>query len=286
MTRIDQLATRLFPRLALAAFLLLPAVAFAQQADAEGAKDHPMVPRIPGYYIDDYQAREFDKFDFPVAEDKEQAVEGRYWQITYWVKDGARTNSALEISRNYRNAFAAKGGRAVYVDSDAIHSTFVLRQTGSELWVHVDVSNGGEVYELDIVEKAVMDQQISLSAAELAKALNETGTVALRNILFDTGQATIKPESAAQLGAVVELLKADPSLKLEVQGHTDNVGAKAANLALSERRAAAVRDYLVKTGGIDAGRLTSAGFGDTKPVAPNTTDAGRAENRRVELVKK
>jgi len=88
------------------------------------------------------------------------------------------------------------------------------------------------------------------------------------------------------LDQVVALLKQDQSLKLEVQGHTDNVGAAAANLKLSQDRAAAVKDYLVTTGGIAAARLTTAGFGDTKPVAPNTTDEGRAQNRRVELVKK
>jgi len=244
------------------------------------------VPRIPGYYIEDYEAREFDTHDFPVAEDKQQTIEGRYWHISYWVKEGSRTNSALEISRNYRNAFTAKGGKPVYVESDNVNSTFLLKQSGSELWLHVDVSNAGDVYELYIVEKKLMDQQVELTAAELAKTLNEKGSIALHNILFDTGKATIKPESAKELGLVIEVLKADAALKIEVQGHTDNVGAKAANLTLSQQRADAVRDYLIKTGGIAAARLTAMGFGDTKPVGPNTTEDGKAANRRVELVKK
>jgi outer membrane protein OmpA-like peptidoglycan-associated protein len=75
-------------------------------------------------------------------------------------------------------------------------------------------------------------------------------------------------------------------LKLEIQGHTDNVGGAAANLKLSEDRAAAVKAHLVEQGGIDSGRLTSAGFGDTNPIASNATDDGRAQNRRVELVRK
>ena len=263
-----------------------PALSAALQQDTEGSKDHPMVPRIPAYYIQDYEAREFDKHDFPIGEDKEQTVEGRYWHIDYWVKEGAKTSSALEISRNYRNAFAAKGGKQVYADSDSVNSTFMLKQNGSELWLHVDVSNSGEVYDLYIVEKKLMDQQIELTAAELAKTLNEKGSIALHNILFDTGKATIKPESAKELALVIDVLKADAALKIEVQGHTDNVGAKAANLTLSQQRAEAVRDYLIKTGGIAAARLTAVGFGDTKPVAPNTTDEGKASNRRVELVKK
>jgi outer membrane protein OmpA-like peptidoglycan-associated protein len=262
------------------------AFAAPRQQDTEGSKDHPMVPRMSGYYIQDYEAREFDTHDFPIAEDKEQTVEGRYWHIDYWVKEGSKTSSALEISRNYRNAFAAKGGKQVYADSDNIHSTFMLKQNGSELWLHVDVSNSGEVYELYIVEKKLMDQQIELTAAELAKTLNEKGSIALHNILFDTGKATIKPESAKELALVIDVLKADASLKLEVQGHTDNVGAKAANLTLSQQRADAVRDYLIKTGGIAAARLTAVGFGDTRPVGPNATEEGKAANRRVELVKK
>jgi len=81
------------------------------------------------------------------------------------------------------------------------------------------------------------------------------------------------------------VLQADATLRLEIQGHTDNVGAPAANLKLSQDRAAAVKAYLVQ-GGVAAARLTTSGLGDTKPVADNRTDAGRAENRRVELVKK
>ena len=130
-----------------------------------------------------------------------------------------------------------------------------------------------------------MEQKVEFTAMELAKALNDTGSVALHNILFDTGKATLKAESAAALAPVGELLKSDPALKVEIQGHTDNVGQAAANLRLSQDRATAVKAYLVQTFSIPAARLTTAGFGDTKPVAPNT-EAGRAQNRRVELVKK
>ena len=84
---------------------------------------------------------------------------------------------------------------------------------------------------------------------------------------------------------IADALKADGELALEIQGHTDNVGAAAANLTLSRERAAAVKAALVKAG-IDEGRLTTSGFGDTQPVADNSTDEGRARNRRVELVRK
>ncbi|MEO7135452.1 MAG: OmpA family protein, partial [Vicinamibacterales bacterium] len=83
-----------------------------------------------------------------------------------------------------------------------------------------------------------------------------------------------------------ELLKGDAALKVEIQGHTDNVGAAAANLKLSQDRAAAVKAALVQSHGIAATRVTTVGLGDTKPVADNATDEGRTQNRRVELVKK
>ena len=124
-----------------------------------------------------------------------------------------------------------------------------------------------------------------VTAAELAKTLSETGAVALRNILFDTGKATIKPVSEKQLAEVGQLLKNDQALKLEIQGHTDNVGKKAFNQKLSQARAAAVKDYIVKKYGVAADRLTTAGFGFDKPVADNATLQGRALNRRVDLVK-
>jgi outer membrane protein OmpA-like peptidoglycan-associated protein len=82
-----------------------------------------------------------------------------------------------------------------------------------------------------------------------------------------------------------EVLKNDPMLMLHIVGHTDNVGAAAANLKLSRDRAASVKTYLVQTFGIDEARLTAAGFGDTKPVASNQTEDGRAQNRRVELIR-
>ena len=241
---------------------------------------------MAGYYIDRYEAHNFGGFEFLVGEDKEQRVEGKFWRIEYWLKDGAKSASPLEISRNYTNAFTAKGGRARYTETDGGRTSLMLPANGSELWCDIDVSNSGEVYTMTIIEKTVMTQQVVLTAAELAKTLNEKGSIALHNILFDTGKATIKPESSVELQLVIDVLKSDTSLRIEIQGHTDNTGAKAANLTLSQQRADAVRDYLTKTGGIATARLTSVGLGDTKPVAPNTTEAGKAQNRRVELVKK
>ena len=110
--------------------------------------------------------------------------------------------------------------------------------------------------------------------------------IAVDGIYFETGKSDLKPESEPAIAEMAKLLKDDAALKLYVVGHTDNAGALDGNMKLSQDRAAAVKAYLVQTFGVGAARLTTAGFGDTKPVAPNTTDDGRAQNRRVELVKK
>jgi outer membrane protein OmpA-like peptidoglycan-associated protein len=126
---------------------------------------------------------------------------------------------------------------------------------------------------------------VELTAPRLAKALNEAGSVIVRGIRFDSGTATIRSESAPLFAAIAEVLKNDRSLKLGIEGHTDNAGTAAANLRLSQARAAAVRDRLIRMFGIAADRLTATGFGDARPIASNSTEGGREQNRRVELVK-
>lgn len=125
---------------------------------------------------------------------------------------------------------------------------------------------------------------INAGGKELYDALVADGRVATQGILFDTGSDVIKPHSTPTLEEITSMLKDHADLKLVIEGHTDNVGDAAANQALSEKRAAAVKAYLVSKG-IDAGRLESKGLGATKPKVANDTAEGRQTNRRVELVK-
>ena len=129
----------------------------------------------------------------------------------------------------------------------------------------------------------------SLRVAEGGKKLYDlistTGRASTQGILFDVGSDHIRGESTPTLTEIGDMLKAHPTLKLTIEGHTDNVGSAASNQALSEKRAAAVKAYLVSKYAVDAARLKSVGYGATKPVSPNTTDEGRQNNRRVELVK-
>lgn len=106
----------------------------------------------------------------------------------------------------------------------------------------------------------------------------------MKQVEFESGRSTILPVSYPVLDEVVKLLKVSPDIThLDIEGHTDNVGAPAVNQALSRARARAVRDYLVQRGGLDPKRLSSNGFGASRPIAPNDTEEGRAKNRRVEL---
>ncbi len=114
------------------------------------------------------------------------------------------------------------------------------------------------------------------------KRLEMGVTIVLKNIFFDTGKASLRPESTAELERLQKLLVETPALKLEMAGHTDDVGEAAKNQDLSQRRAQAVVTYLTQHG-IAAGRLTAAGYGETRPVAPNTTKANRQLNRRTEF---
>jgi OOP family OmpA-OmpF porin len=108
--------------------------------------------------------------------------------------------------------------------------------------------------------------------------------ILLYDVFFDFNKATLKPESDSVLDKVAAMLKTDASIKADVEGHTDSVGSDDYNLKLSDARAASVRNWLVRHG-IDAARLTSKGYGKSRPVADNGTDAGRARNRRVEQAK-
>lgn len=105
--------------------------------------------------------------------------------------------------------------------------------------------------------------------------------IVLDNVHFDTGKATIRPESLPELDRVAEYMTHKPKLKIEISGHTDNVGDPKSNQSLSQRRADACRAYLIKKG-IDQGRVTAVGYGDKRPIAPNDTVDGRQRNRRIE----
>jgi OOP family OmpA-OmpF porin len=143
---------------------------------------------------------------------------------------------------------------------------------------------GQPVVGVDVISSG-QERMVEVKAKDMAKALTDTGKIDIYGIYFDTDKTELKPESKSTLEEVAKLLQADPSLKLEVAGHTDNTGAAAHNMQLSAGRATAVVNALVSNYGIDRARLQAKGYGDGKPVAPNDSEQNRAKNRRVELRK-
>ena len=124
---------------------------------------------------------------------------------------------------------------------------------------------------------------MGLPSNDILTALNNDGRIALY-ITFETGKSDIKPESQTIIDQIVEMLKSNPSLKISIEGHTDNVGTPTTNKTLSENRANAVKNALI-TKGTDKSRLSSKGFGQDNPISDNNTEEGKAKNRRVEIVK-
>jgi len=286
-------------------------ISFAQE-DAEGCKDHPLFNRMPNYYLFSCEQVEFGSMKFPVGKPdpkndnkiKSETVEGKIMAFYYYLKEEAKPASGLQIMRNFQNAAKQNGGIILgeypgwcegnyeygnNINSGAIpwpngctnwSTTIKMVKDNKEVWVFVSQTDEG--YNMVIAEKELMKQDIQ--ANEMFDALNKEGFIALY-INFETGKADIKPESQKIIDQIVQMLKDNPTLKISIEGHTDNVGTAQSNKTLSENRAKAVMNAIIAKG-IDKNRLSSKGWGQTKPIADNKTEEGKAKNRRVEIVKK
>lgn len=262
---------------------LFPVLALAQEPDADGCKDHPLLSRMPGFRISRCTVQDFGSHPFGTGAKSEVTVEGRYTEIMYTIQEGAKEPSRVAVHRNFENAIAKIGGVVTHRDDDG-NLFLKVAKGGAETWIHVSAYISSQ-YFLWIVEKAPMAQDIVADAAALASGLNAEGKIAVYGIHFDTGKAELKPDSEPALVEMAKLLKAQPALKLYVVGHTDNVASLDLNVKLSQARAEAVVQALVTKLGIAAVRLSGYGVGPLVPVASNDAEAGRARNRRVELVK-
>jgi OmpA-OmpF porin, OOP family len=249
----------------------------AQDQDAEGCKDSTMITRMPGSSIHSCENKEFEQSKMPLGNDKdgnakEKTVEGEYHYWDYGTREGM---SEIQVFRNFEAALKKAGFTLDYEDSPR-----TITAHKGDTWYMLE--NSGSYYYQTIVTEKAMQQEVT--ANSLADEISKSGHVAVYGIHFDTGKATIQPDSASILEQIVQLLQQNPDLKLRVEGHTDSQGNAAANQALSEKRGQAVVAWLTGKG-ISASRLAAKGFGATKPVADNGSEDGRAKNRRVELVK-
>ena len=138
------------------------------------------------------------------------------------------------------------------------------------------------LFFLDIVDLSSDDPDDEIIRDFALEKVEVGATVVLENIFFETGKATLKTESYPQLEQVLKFMNSNPSVRMEISGHTDNTGSLNVNTRLSQSRAEAVVDYLNEHG-IDASLLDAMGYAFSQPIAPNDTPEGRARNRRVEF---
>ena len=251
------------------------------ETDVKGSLDHPLFTRMPGYYISDYNVKEFDKFISSYLSGQDENWEGKVTRLAYYIMTGAKQASMLQIARNYENAAKEIGGKILVNEGRVIEGK--IEKDRGVTYVHVEAFNDGRNYDVIVVETGAMKQDVVADAAALSASIAATGKAAVYGIYFDTGKSVVKPESTTALEEITKLMKQNGSLTLYIVGHTDNVGALDYNLKLSTDRADAVVKALIGRG-IVASRLKGAGVGPYCPVASNHTEEGKAKNRRVELV--
>ena len=253
-------------------------VCTAQAKDAKGCKDSPLIARYPGTTIYDCKDSQDDAYNFPGIgpSGTDKHLEGEYHFVIYNIPDNI---TPPPITRNLVTAFK-NAGYTFVMDNGNGHFIVHMGKT----WIEENVTYGGN-YSQHILIETQLTQEMVANAAALSTGLTGVGHIVVNGILFDTGKADVKPESAAALQEVAKLLKENPALKVYVVGHTDNVGALAGNIDLSKRRAASVVQALTTQYGIAATRLQPYGDGPYAPIASNDSEDGRTLNRRVELVK-
>ena len=263
--------------------MLITNIVFAGEQDREGSKDHPLLTRMPDFYISQYEEKEFDVYtQFKDSKGKKMPVEGHKYVIRYRIKKGAKVPSDEQILRNYINAIKKIGGTLVYKEWRNAYSK--IKKNNKVTWIRVYTGGGGKEYYLTIVEEQSMVQEVVADANAMAQDISTTGHVAVYGIYFDFDKTDVKPESAQALEEIAKLLKQNNNLKLYVVGHTDNEGDLDYNMKLSQARADAVIKKLIADYGINENMLKSYGIGPLSPVASNKTEEGQALNRRVELV--
>lgn len=262
----------------LCASLAAGASAAPKQEDAKGCTDSTALTRMPGCWIARCKSSPFDVAKINTTEKKPAEVEGEVQQIVYYCQPEV---SGAAIWGNVQGALEAAGYDLTYKSNYFTTRYWVTGKKGGQ-WVAVYAEKAN--YTLTTVKERELEQVIEATADGWAEQINKNGRVSVYGINFDTGKATLRPESEKVLEEVAKLLTANPDWYLLVAGHTDDVGSDAVNLPLSQKRAEAVIAWLGGKG-IERQRLTGAGFGARKPLADNATDEGKAKNRRVDLIK-
>ena len=199
--------------------LILTSISFAQETDKDGTQDHPLLSRIPNYYISDQIVKDFDVFTSPYI-DKDNVWEGKFTQTNYSHIEGTKDLSFIQIVRNYENSVKKLGGKTLLSDGRVYHGK--IEKNKGVTYISAEAFNEGRDYTLIIVENKPMEDEVTIDAAALNQGISETGKIAVYGIYFDSGKSVIKPESKPTIDEIVKMLEQNPKLKIYVVGHTDS----------------------------------------------------------------
>ena len=177
-----------------------------------------------------------------------------------------------KTNKEYSGVSDSTGKLTLYVPKGETYKIFQKTITNIIEFDEINIANG----------KGKMQLAVHLQLTEIVDSAKHSKHYILENVYFNTGRAVLKPESFTSLNNLVEVMKLKPTMVIEISGHTDDVGDDALNLELSQKRAESVRNYLIKNG-IASNRVTAKGYGETQPIADNSTPEGKAKNRRTEV---
>jgi len=242
---------------------------------------HPIIKPIDGSVLleEDSQREDFGslRVDYKGEDGSIDRVEGISWRLSYRIADMGRD----EIKANFTQAVRSMGGEA-YGLSRATRANFrIPRSDGGDTWLRLALKSSG-VYELEIVDEAPLEVAVEFDAQGFARQLFDEGRVSIYGILFAINSDKLLPGSGAVLDSISEVLLSQPSLSLEIQGHTDATGTDERNQTLSAERAQAVKIAL-ELFGVPTAAMRARGYGASMPVADNDTEQGRQLNRRVDF---
>jgi outer membrane protein OmpA-like peptidoglycan-associated protein len=191
-------------------------------------------------------------------------------------------SSHLPLEAKFEIINLQTGQIVASAESDQVSGDFLVSLPSDGSYA-LNISREGylfhsEHFELGNIANQIKPKTIDVPLAEIKKG----ESMVLRNIFFETNEFRLRPESTQELERLVKMMQENPSIQIEISGHTDNVGSEGLNQRLSENRAKAVYDFLIHRG-ISSNRLKYAGYGMSRPIAPNDTEEGRAQNRRTEI---